>query len=131
MGVSSSQRFSATNPCPVCGGYDGAERGNGSRCYGFISDDGRFAHCSREEYAGNLEISESSSTFAHYLESVCRCRFTFHSRPDSSVNTNGTSKTKDKKPAKFDPERDKVFYYRDLAGKPLYAVVRMGGDKNK
>jgi hypothetical protein len=55
MSVSSAQRFTATKPCPVCGGYDGAERGSGSRCYGFFSTDGRYANCAREEYAGEIE----------------------------------------------------------------------------
>jgi hypothetical protein len=37
----------------------------------------------------------------------------------------------EKKEAFFNPERDTVFYYRDLANNPLYAVVRMDGDKSK
>jgi hypothetical protein len=47
VSVSSAQRFTASKPCPVCGGYEGAERGNGSRCYGFFSTDGKYAHCAR------------------------------------------------------------------------------------
>jgi DNA polymerase I-like protein with 3'-5' exonuclease and polymerase domains len=132
MGVSSQQRFTAPRACPVCGGHDGVERGNGVRCFGFISDDGKFAHCSREEHARNIVMSENSSTFAHYLHGLCRCgKVHWGASSFASGATNGKAKEKEKKPAKFDPERDTVFYYRDLAGKPLYAVVRMGRDKNK
>jgi hypothetical protein len=60
-------------PCSVCGGYEGAERGNGSRCYGFFSTDGKYAHCAREEYAGDIELTESSGTYAHYLGGRCKC----------------------------------------------------------
>jgi DNA polymerase I-like protein with 3'-5' exonuclease and polymerase domains len=133
MSVSSSQRFTQERPCPICGGYDAAERGNGSRCYGFISDDGRFAHCAREEYSGNLSVSPNSSTYNHFLGGVCNCGKTHGGNPKNftHASTNGHTKVKEEKPAHFDPERDTVFYYRDLAGKPLYAVIRMGGDKNK
>jgi hypothetical protein len=128
MSVSSDRRFTAEKPCPVCGGYEGAERGNGSRCYGFISDDCRYAHCARDEYAGDIEQTESSGTYAHYLGGRCKCGETHDAVEVPSTN----GKVDDeKKEAFFNPERDTVFYYRDLAGKPLYAVVRMGGDKSK
>jgi hypothetical protein len=129
MSVSSAQRFTATKPCPVCGGYEGAERGNGSRCYGFISDDGRYAHCARGEYSGEIELTESSSTYAHYLGGRCKCGETHDAVEVPSEN--GHKGKSEKKQAFFDPTRDTVFYYRDLANKPLYAVVRIGGDKDK
>ena len=66
MSVSSAQRFTASKPCPVCSGYEGAERGNGSRCYGFSSTGSKYAHCARKEYAGDIEFTESSGTYAHY-----------------------------------------------------------------
>ena len=128
MSVSSAQRFTASKPCPVCGGYEGAERGNGSRCYGFFSTDGKYAHCAREEYAGDIELTESSGTYAHYLGGRCKCGETHDTVEVPSTNGKVSS---EKKEAFFSPERDTVFYYRDLANKPLYAVVRMGGDKSK
>jgi hypothetical protein len=129
MGVSTNQRFTADKPCPVCGGYEGAERGNGSRCYGFISGDGRYAHCSREEFAADLEVNPNSETYAHYLgPGRCRCGET-HGGVEAPT-TNGSTKEKEKKPANFDPARDTVFWYRDLANNALYAVVRIGGNKN-
>ena len=127
MSVSSAQRFTASKPCPVCGGYEGAERGKGSRCYGFFSTDGKYAHCAREEYADDIELTESSGTYAHYLGGRCKCGETH----DTEVPSTNGKLSSEKKEAFFSPERDTVFYYRDLANKPLYAVVRMGGDKSK
>ena len=48
-------------------------RGEGRRCYGFISDDGLYAHCTRDEYAGGLDRNGSSDTYAHHLEGGCHC----------------------------------------------------------
>jgi hypothetical protein len=72
--VERRQRFSRSQPCPVCAGYDnGARRGQGERCFGFLSDDGKYAHCTRPEDAGGLPLSEASQTYAHYLAGTCRC----------------------------------------------------------
>ena len=40
-GVKPEQRFSPARPCPICGGHDQMQRGEGVRCYGFLSDDAR------------------------------------------------------------------------------------------
>lgn len=70
--VNDAQRFSQGHPCPVCGGHDGLPQGRGVRCWGFLSDDGCYAHCTREQFAGNLR-QEAAGTFAHRLEGMCRC----------------------------------------------------------
>ena len=67
------QRFRRDHPCPVCGGHESLPQGKGSRCYGFISDDGLYAHCTREDYAGTLEQNRNSNTYAHYLNGECAC----------------------------------------------------------
>ena len=67
------QRFRRDHPCPVCGGHEGLPQGEGRRCYGFISADGLYAHCTREGYAGKLGMNENSSTYAHYLNGDCSC----------------------------------------------------------
>lgn len=67
------QRFRRDHPCPVCGGHEGMPQGEGRRCYGFISSDGLYAHCTREDYAGSLEQNTNSSTYAHYLNGECAC----------------------------------------------------------
>jgi putative DNA primase/helicase len=75
MNVRSEQRASAAHPCPICGGHPGKPRGNGVRCHGFISADGRYAHCTREEYAHGLPLTADSQTYAHCLGGPCRCGF--------------------------------------------------------
>jgi len=71
--VPREQRFGRKRPCPVCGGHDGMPRGRGMRCHGFLSDDGRYAHCSREENAGHLPLHPASQTYAHLLAGDCQC----------------------------------------------------------
>ena len=73
MAVSGAQRFIKARPCPICGGYDEAPRGQGIRCFGFLSDDNLYAHCTREEHAGTLEQHPDSGTYAHRLAGDCRC----------------------------------------------------------
>jgi len=72
-GISPEQRFSRSRPCPICNGHPNSPQGQGSRCYGFLSADGNFAQCTREEHAGTLEQHPESDTFAHRLEGSCGC----------------------------------------------------------
>lgn len=65
------ERFTATLPCPICGGFENAPRGKSVRCWGFKSDG--YAHCVREEHSGLLELKPSSSTYAHRLNGSCNC----------------------------------------------------------
>lgn len=47
--------------------------GMGQRCWGFLSSDGTYAHCSREELANGL-AREEAGTYAHYLgDGSCKC----------------------------------------------------------
>lgn len=71
--ISPAQRFTRQRPCPICSGCDGARRGQGTRCYGFISDDGLYAHCTRDEHAGALKKNTGSDAYAHRLHGECRC----------------------------------------------------------
>ncbi|HLJ81665.1 MAG TPA: hypothetical protein VKT52_09280 [Ktedonobacterales bacterium] len=48
-------------------------RGAGVRCAGFLSSDGAYIHCSREELAGRLRLVEGSNTYAHRAEGPCLC----------------------------------------------------------
>ncbi len=70
--VGAGQRFSAHLPCPICGGFASQRRGKGRRCHGYLSHDGSFAHCTREEYAAGL-TSGPSGTYAHVLAGDCKC----------------------------------------------------------
>ena len=67
------QQFKRDRPCPVCGGHADAPQGERHRCYGYLSDDGRYAHCTRAEHAGRLGWNGNSDTVAHYLEGHRRC----------------------------------------------------------
>jgi hypothetical protein len=69
--VTASQRFTARNPCPICGGHNLLPSGRRIRCYGFLSSDGRYAHCTRAEHAGALDPLPGSDTYAHRLEGPC------------------------------------------------------------
>ena len=71
--MNTGQRSKANHPCPVCGGHDSQPHGVGSRCYGFLSDDGLYAHCTRENYAGKLVLKPKSDTYAHSLRKLCLC----------------------------------------------------------
>ncbi len=71
--TTSLHRFTQHSPCPICGGHDRLPRGQGERCHGFLSDDGVWAHCSREEHAGGLHYHSNSNTYAHYLAGDCHC----------------------------------------------------------
>ena len=68
-----SQRFKTDRACPVCGGHKDLPQGEGLRCYGFISGDGLYAHCTREEHAGRLDRNRNSNTYAHLLGGDCPC----------------------------------------------------------
>jgi hypothetical protein len=73
MSALAPTRFTASNPCPVCGGYPAMPRHQGIRCVGFITDQG-YIHCTREEHAGGLEPSSAAvPTFAHIDREDCRC----------------------------------------------------------
>jgi putative DNA primase/helicase len=116
-GVRSEQRFTGSNPCPVCGGHDRAPRGQGERCFGFASDDGTWAHCSREELAGPLERNAGSDCFVHKLTGDCNCGGS-HGGGGTVVDLD----TSRKRP----PRRKivKTYNYRDESGEVLFQAVR-------
>jgi sulfur relay (sulfurtransferase) DsrF/TusC family protein len=80
--VSADDRFTFRNPCPICGGHERMPHGKGVRCYGFLGSDGRYAHCTREDYAGGLDQEHNSGTYAHRLDGPCRCG---HSHAEGSL----------------------------------------------
>jgi putative DNA primase/helicase len=105
--------FRKASPCPICQGYEQAPRGHGQRCYGFLSDDGTYAHCTREEHAGHLKPDRNGSTFAHRLVGDCRCG-TRHdpNPPHSSAN-------------EHKPSILTTYDYVDEQGTVLYQTVRL------
>lgn len=71
--MSSLNRHTRKQPCPICGGFDGQPRGKGVRCFGFTSEDGTRAHCTRPEFSGGLAQEPGSAAYAHRLGGVCKC----------------------------------------------------------
>jgi hypothetical protein len=70
MSVAADRRFTRGLPCPVCKGFREARRKTGARCFGFLSVDGGFAHCTREEHAGELQQNTRTLAFSHTVSSV-------------------------------------------------------------
>jgi putative DNA primase/helicase len=114
MSVAPERRFSPSRPCPVCGGHARLPRGKGERCYGFLSEDGRLAHCTREEYAGGLEYNSDSSTYPHKVTGDCRCGVQ-HGQELPQIGRNASGRI---------GKIVRTYPYRDARRKLLYEVVR-------
>lgn len=108
-------RHKRRSPCPVCGGGDDDKRGNEKRCHGWTTEDGEWAHCSREELAGGIDADPNGETYPHRLRGPCRCGST-HGEPLSA-----TSPRADDIEATYD--------YRDERGVLLFQVVRKTGKR--
>lgn len=138
MSVSRGQRFTRDNPCPICGGHDGLPRGKSVRCSGFMSSNGRFAHCTREDKAGDLLINPDSGTYAHRLDGSCDCGAT-HSPATSRapLPTGRAQREPDFRrcpkpyPCDYCDENGRVLYrvarWLRPSGEKTYAVFRPDG----
>jgi hypothetical protein len=104
-------RFSHGRKCPVCGGCDEDERGQGRRCHGFVS--GEWVHCSREDHAGRAKFREESRTYAHRLKGTCPCGVE-HAPADPPPARRG----------KGERTIDTVYPYHDANGNVIFEVVR-------
>jgi len=93
--IAADQRWSRDSRCLICGGCERDPRGLGKRCAGFLSADGLFARCTREEYAGALRPDGSTAIpcYVHFLRGICRCG-TRHEGPVSFRPRTGASATK-------------------------------------
>lgn len=84
MRVTSEQRHTRRNPCPVCGGGHDDPHRQGIRCYGFTSGNRLYAHCTREDLAGALRPDPDSKTWSHRLHGPCGCGVTHGERSEQS-----------------------------------------------
>lgn len=110
MTVDATSRFRKARPCPICQGGDDMPRGKGRRCSGYLSSDGRFAFCTREEHAGRLEPQPTDpATWRHLLEGECHC---------GVVHAPARTKTT-------------YFEYQDEQGEPLFRTARLDGPDGK
>lgn len=117
--VGGNQRFTAAKPCPICNGSENDARGQASRCHGFLSGDGSYAHCSREEYGGSCPYNSNSQTFAHKLKGACKCG-SEHGPAEPRISRNGEQLG----------EIDRTYEYRDASGKIVFEVVRYRNPKD-
>jgi len=85
------------------------------RCTGYFSEDGRYAHCSREQHAGVLLLIQGSQTYAHYLDGACDCGVT-HSVQAPAAKVVPEAVTRKELVAEYD--------YRDQVGTLIYQVHR-------
>ena len=115
MSVGREQRFVPSHPCPICGGHERAPRGNGRRCFGFLSEDGGWAHCTREEYAGGLERKGTSGTYAHRLVGDCLCGERHDLTTHRDSNGDASSRTR---------RIEATYDYRDSDSRLLFQAVR-------
>lgn len=109
--VSRDQRYTRERPCPICQGYDAQDRGQGKRCGGYLSPDGLYARCQREELAGATEADEYG-LYRHRLRDDCHC---------------GARHGSDSPRVKNEPEA--VYAYRDASGRLLCEVTRWPGKR--
>ncbi len=67
------QRWNKRNRCPNCGGCQTDPQGQGMRCFGFLSQDDEWIHCTREELAGSIKQNPNTLTFPHKRFGRCDC----------------------------------------------------------
>lgn len=109
--VGPEQRFTHGRACPICGKSDDGKRVPGERCWGFISGDGKWAHCTHDGHAGRAAVKSGTGAHAHLLKGHCPCG-TEHSPADP-------------KPARGARARQVASYaYRDTDGALVFEVVR-------
>ena len=103
------KRFTRKHPCPICGGWASQARGRSVRCWGYLSKDGRYAHCTRDEWARSIQLTEKSDTYAHNLLGRCNCG-KHHDQADKEAAAKIV----------------KTYSYRDAEGEELHQLVRYG-----
>jgi Protein of unknown function (DUF3987) len=96
-------------------------RGKGVRCTGILSDDGRWARCSREEHAGSVPLDERTTpaAYVHHIGGPCACGVVHQvAQPvrNGHVNRRGSG-------GRLGREVER-YVYTDEQGHPLYCNVR-------
>lgn len=124
MVVAARQRFTRDHPCPICGGHAAIERGIGQRCWGFLSDDGLWAHCTRPECGGPLPLHDGSDTYAHRLEGPCQCGREHGDQPPAHEPSPRWKRFRRHPDASPLGTFVCTYVYRDAEGRPLHRTVR-------
>jgi predicted P-loop ATPase len=105
------KRFKGDFVCPVCNGTEGEDRGQGTRCFGYLS--GRSIVCTREDHAGQAPYEAGPKGYRHNAKGPCPC--------------GKEHAPSDKK--KMGPI-DRVYKYHDDAGKVVFETVRFKEPKD-
>lgn len=100
------------NACPICEGSRDLPAGHGVRCWGYTSDDGAWAHCTREDRAGGLPQHPQSMGYPHRLHGACKCGTT---HGEGEVRSIGEAKG---------AQIVATYDYRSADGALVYQVVR-------
>jgi putative DNA primase/helicase len=105
------KRFKGDFTCPVCKGTEDEDRGQGTRCFGYLS--GGSIVCTREDYAGQAPYEVGPNGYRHNAKGPCPC--------------GKEHAPSDKK--KMGPI-DRVYKYHDAAGKVAFETVRFKNPKD-
>jgi putative DNA primase/helicase len=111
-------RFTASNPCPVCGGSEHDRRGAGSRCHGYLSTDRKFIFCARQEHAGKAAHDAGSNCYRHTARGPCPCGKEHAPADPKPARRKGLG------------QEDHVYRYHDPDGKVRFEVVRFKNPKD-
>jgi AAA domain len=117
-GVTPGQRFSRSSPCPVCGGDGSRRRGRGERCWGYVTEDGTHAFCTREEHARGLLQHPGTHAFLHRLDGSCDCGEDHGQCSGVPVPSSRIEKGSRPVETRYD--------YQNADGSVAYSVVRYG-----
>ena len=124
MTVKHDSRHLRKRPCPVYGGGADDPRGKDKRCFGWTSEDGAYAHCTREELAGNIPPDPSGTSYAHRLHGSCKCGQTHGAALNGAAEVTKSGAKSDNR-----EEPDATYVYKDEKGKPLFQVLRYPGKR--
>ena len=111
-------RFTASDPCPVCGGSDRDPRGQGVRCHGYLSSDGKFIFCAREDHAGKARHDAGSDCYRHTRRGPCPCGVEHAPADPKPARRGGLG------------EVDQIYRYHGPDGAVLFEVVRFKNPKD-
>jgi hypothetical protein len=108
--TSQRKRFKGNFSCPICKGADDDDRGQGTRCHGYMT--ASTILCAREEHAnGKAPFVISSGLYKHSAKGACPCGVE-HSPSEKKKGT-----------------LDRVYSYVDLDGSVLHETVRFRDPK--
>lgn len=116
------QRYTRTQPCPICSGFEQAERGQGKRCHGYtvVKDGVEWANCAQDDGGGKVPVN--GTLYGHILNKPCPCGQT-HTAQSTTANP-GKNKNGNNKDRIPDREPDFAWWYFNARGEKQFQVIR-------